>query len=136
MAEQNNGKKYYKKKTIKNNYAVQPMMVPIYPQPMIYPNQYVAQPQPMYQLMPQTYGMMQPVIPQATPNPIVAVPVGPPITIAQPVGAPILMPVATTPTPTQKIIAKPIKKAPKKKAPNILVKKYQKPQQDDCCNVF
>ena len=141
MSDHKDGKKYYKRKTSKNNYTVPQMMVPVYPQPMIYQNQFVAQPQPMFQMMPQTYGMVQPVIPQVAQTPMIAVPVGTPITVAQPVGTPILMPVRTIPTQTKtktlKTNSKPIKKEPKNKAPNVIVKKYShKQQKDDCCNIF
>ena len=138
MSEHNDRKKYYKKKSNKNIYAVPQMMVPVYPQQMVYPNQFIAQSQPIYQMMPQTSGMMQPIIPQMATTPMVAVPVGTPVTVAQPVGQPIFMPVKTIPTQTKtpKTISKQIKKEPKKKAPNVLVKKPLKQQKDDCCNIF
>ena len=60
IKDPNNGK-YYKMENKKDKKPVPALMV--YPQ--AYPNQYIAQPQPMYQMATQPYGMVQP-IPQAT----------------------------------------------------------------------
>ena len=121
----NNGQYYVKKK--KGKEAVPALMV--YPQ--AYPNQYVAQPQPMYQMSTQPYGMMQP-IPQATPQPMVVpvgspqyVPIGPPVMMAQPVA-----------TPKPKPAVKPVKKQPRKPDKIIIIQKQPRPQEDDCCNIF
>ena len=121
---------YYKKKNTntKNKKPVQALMV----FPQAYPNQYVAQPQPMYQVATQPYAMMQPT-PQATPQPIMVpvgspqyVPIGPPVMMAQPVA---------TPKPVVKPV-KPVKKQPRKPDKIIIIKKQPKPQEDDCCNIF
>ena len=122
----NNGQYYLKRK--KGKETVPALMV--YPQ--AYPNQYVAQPQPMFQMPTQPYGMVQP-IPQATPQPMV-VPVGPPQYV--PIGQPVMMPVATPkPKPAVQPV-KPVKKKPRKPDKIIIIQKQPRPQEDDCCFIF
>ena len=128
----NNGKK---KRHSKTKNPQQPKIIQIYKQPPMlyqYQNQVIAQPQPIYQIMPQPYGMLQPITQINTPK-MVAVPVGPPIMMAKPVGPPVLM---FQPVTTPQTIGQPIKKETKKDAPKIIVKKYHKPQEDDCCNIY
>jgi hypothetical protein len=104
--EYNNQQKV-KKKHSKKNYA---MYVPAYPQAVPSPNLMVAQPQPLMPLTPQPIGMMQPIA-QGARGPIVAVPIGPPVTVAQPIGTPVMMaqpvPVAQ-PVRTPVMMAQPV----------------------------
>ena len=129
--EYNNQQKV-KKKHSKKNYA---MYVPAYPQAVPSPNLMVAQPQPLMPLTPQPIGMMQPIA-QGARGPIVAVPIGPPVTVAQPIGTPVMMaqpvpvPQPIPQPPPQPIIQKPKPKKPK----TIIIRRYYK--NDDCCNVF
>ena len=127
-----NVNEYKEKKHSKNKYPLKQMMVPVYPQPpMLYQNQIIAQPQPVYQMISQPYQMVQP-LPQASPNPIVAVPVGPPVMVVKPVGHPVLM---AQPVVAPQAFVQTIQKPQKKKTQKIIIKKH-KPQEDECCNIY
>ena len=126
LQDPTNGK-YYQINNGNKKKPVKALMV--YPQSS--PNQYIAQPQPMYQMATQPYGMMQPV-PQV--NPQMVVPVGPPQYV--PIGQPVMMaqPIVT-PKPVAKQV-KPVKKQPRKPDKIIIIQKQPRPEEDDCCNIF
>ena len=123
------------------------MYVPVYPQGMAYPNQMIAQtqpmialapqPQPMVAMAPQPVAMMQPVVRGAR-GPIMTVPIGPPVTVAQPIGPPVMMaqPVpAQVAQPIPQPPPKPVVQKPKIKKPKtVIIRRYYK--EDDCCNIF
>ena len=122
-------------------YPVQPMMVPVGPQPVIYPQPIMGQPQPIYPVTPQPIAMpaMQQVqINPQTGNPVIAVPVGPPVTVAQPIAPPTLIPAQPVATPVQpQVIAAPVvtPQPPVNQKPTIIIKRYY-PKDDGCCNIF
>ena len=135
-----------KKKRSKKNYG---MYVPVYPQCMAYPNQMMTQPQPMMAMTPQPQPMvamapqpvpmMQPIVKGAE-GPIMAVPIGPPVTVAQPIGPPVMM---AQPVPAQVVQPipqpppQPVVQKPKpklKKPKTVIIRRYYR--EDDCCNIF
>ena len=128
---------YQKKKTKKNKYLMQPMLVPVGAQPVAYPTPIMNQPQPVYPIQPQPVYPMQPqpyqMPPVKTGNPVITVPIGPPIPVTQNVVAPPVMPVqpvvAPTPPPPQ-VIAQPVLAKPNKPK-TIIIKRYY--EKDDCC---
>ena len=133
--ENNPYAKYQKKKTKKDyKYPNQPMKNPVRPQQAIYKQPIIGQPQP--------YNMAQPQYYKGNPKqrgPIVAVPIGPPITVAQPIGPPMYVPVQPgTPPPVQvapvHIIQQP-NYQPVNRQPTIIIKRYYK-EDDCCCNIF
>ena len=124
----------------KNKYPMQPMMIPVGGQPLIYPPPVVGQPQPIYPMQPQPYAMpiVQPIngMPRP-PNQVVTVPVGPPITVNQPIGAPVMMPaqaLATPPPQPPQVIQQPVV-VQQQKPPIIIIKKYRQ-SDDGCCTIF
>ena len=123
-------------------YPKQPVMVPIGQQPLIYPQPIMGQPQPIYPITPQpitTPAMQQVQINPQTGNPVVAVPIGPPVTMAQPIGPPTMMPAQAMTTPvTPQIIATPnVTPQPPvtQKPTTIIIKRYYQ-KDDGCCIVF
>ena len=132
----------------KTKYPMQPMIIPVGQQPMVYPPQVYAHPQPIYQMRPQPYPvpMMQNIapIPPAR-NPVMAVPIGPPV------GAPVILPpqpmVTPTPVPVPVAVPTPVQ-APVPPPPivvqapppvntpkTVVIKRYVR-KDDDCCNIF
>ena len=138
------------KKQKTKKYPMQPMIIPVGQQPMVYPPQVLAQPQPLYQMRPQPYPvpMMQNISPvPQTRNPVVAVPIGPPVgppvilrpqPVATPTPVPVPVPVPV-PTPVQAPVPPPpvVVQAPPpvNKAPTVVIKRYIH-KEDDCCNIF
>ena len=132
----------------KYKYPMQPMLIPVGAQPVVYPPPVMGQPQPVYAIPPQPYAiqpqpvpmpMVQPInrVP-GTGNQVVAVPIGPPVTVAQPIAQPVLMPaqpmVTPTPPPLTPMV-QPKLVAPAQK-PTIIIKKYYQKEDDCCCNIF
>ena len=120
------------KKNIKKFYPVQPMqpmMVPVYAQPLAYPNKMMGQAQPIYQMAP----VIQPV-PRTVQQPIMAVPVRTPYAVPQPVTTPVIM---AQPVISPQPVVKPVvvQKQEPQRPKTIIIKKYYK-EEDDCCIVF
>ena len=134
-------KKVKTKKVYK--YPMQPMVVPVGPQPVVYPQPIIGQPQPVYAMTPQPIAMpqMQPMqqvqINPQTGNPVIAVPVGPPVTMAQPLGPPTMVPAQAVVTPMQpQVIATPPPPPPPvNQKPTVIIKRYYQ-KDDGCCNIF
>ena len=134
----------------KTKYPKQPMMIPVGQQPMVYPPQVIAQPQPIYQMQPQPYAV--PMMPNISPipqrpNPVVAVPIGPPVgppvvLPPQPVVTPTPVPVpVAVPTPVQTPVPVPlppvvVQAPPQINTPKTVVIKRYVHRDDDCCNIF
>ena len=123
--------KKYKRKHSKKKVTPAPMMMPMNPQPMIYQNPMIVQPQPMQPMNPiaPVYPMMQPMtVPQMGPQPCVAVPIGPPRLAAIPVtrNVPVMTPINQPKDANKK----------KQKEPIVIIKKYYKEEEDSLCNIF
>ena len=145
-----------KKQKTRGKYPMQPMLIPVGQQPVVYPPPVYAQPQPVYRMHPQyQYPMVPNIAPvPQTRNPVVAVPIGPPIgppvvltpqagvsptpvpaPIPTPIPAPIPAPIQTPVPPPQPII---IQQAPPQvnKTPTVVIKRYIRKDDDCCCNIF
>ena len=124
-----NTKKIYK-------YPPQQIVVPPAGQQAIYPQQ-------IYPVTPQTQPYQMPVMQPVQRNPktgnqIVAVPIGPPITVAQPVGSPMMMPTQPVAPPPQVVVTPPVPPQnlnPPNSKPNVIINRYYT-RDNDCCNIF
>ena len=113
-------------------YPNQPMMMPAGQQLMIYP----------YPMAPQQY--QTPAIQQIgtnpqTGNPVIAVPVGPPVQVAQPMAPPVIMAPQPIVAPQPPVIvaqpAVPQAMPPVNSKPTVIIRKiYHK--DDGCCSIF
>ena len=139
MADNYKHDKKHKKKVVYQQY---PQIIPVGIQPVVYPAPITDQGNGVYAMHPQPYAMpmAQPVkrIP-GQPNQIIAVPVGPPMTYAQPIGTPVMVPSQPVGAPPQ---AQPVVQTPyvapqqQQKPPIIIIKKYHRKNYDCCCTIF
>ena len=152
--EQNN---VQPKKTNKNyKYPMQPMAIPVGAQQVMYPQPIVGQPQPIYQMAPQSQPYQMPIVQPIqrnpnTGNPIVTVPIGPPVPVNPPAATPVVTPqppvvvmqpqpqIVTVPQPQIVINPAPnmtpmVVQAQGNNPPVVVIKRRY--LEDDCCNVF
>ena len=132
-----------KKKVKLYKYPPQPMVVPVGAQPVVYPQPVMGQPKQIYAMPPQAQpyqiaGMQQIKRNPKTGNPIVAVPIGPPIKVAPAMNTPVMMqpqPMVTPPpvivqrpvvTPPPVVVAPPVNQPPT----TIIIQRYH--ERDDC----